>query len=94
MTTTAQAGVDSPPGDEETDRGLTKMSFLEHLEELRKRLVWSFIYLGVGFALCWHYADIIFAWIQKPLTDFLPNGDKLAYTKLTGPFFLYMKVAF
>ena len=94
MTTTADAGVDSPPDGEETERELTKMSFLEHLEELRKRLMWSFIYLGIGFGLCWHFADKIFAWIQKPLTDFLPNGDKLAYTKLTGPFFLYMKVAF
>ena len=93
--TTAQAGFQPPPPEnEDPERELTKMSFLEHLEELRKRLMWSFVYLGIGFALCWHFADTIFAWMQKPLTQFLPNGDKLAYTKLTGPFFLYMKVAF
>lgn len=94
--TTSQAGA-APAATEEPEheeRELTKMSFLEHLEELRKRLMWSFIALGVGFAVCWHYADLIFAWMQAPLTQFLPNGDKLAYTKLTGPFFLYMKVAF
>jgi len=82
-----------PPHDEDPERELSKMSFLEHLEELRKRLLWSFIYLAIGFALCWRYADVIFSYMQRPLTQFL-NGDKLAYTKLTGPFFLYMKVAF
>ena len=32
--------------------------------------------------------------MQEPLTHFLPPGDKLAYTRLTAPFFMYMKVAF
>jgi len=77
----------------ETD--LPKMSFLDHLEELRKRLIVSIIALGVGFLACWHSAPGIFVWIQAPLTKFLPPGDqKLAYTHLTEPFMLYMKVAF
>lgn len=77
------------------DAELPKMSFLDHLEELRKRLIVSIIAIFVAFLACWHYANIIFAWIQAPLTKFLPPGDqKLAYTRLTEPFFLYMKVAF
>lgn len=79
--------------DEDPERDLAKMSFFEHLEELRKRLIWSFLYLAAGFSVCWHFADRIFAWMQQPLVPFL-HGDKLAYTRLTGPFFLYMKVAF
>ena len=92
--TTPQAEFE-PPAHHEDDpeRDLAKMSFFEHLEELRKRLIWCFAYLGIGFAVSWHYADAIFTWMQKPLTPFL-HGDKLAYTRLTGPFFLYMKVAF
>ncbi len=87
------------PTDDETDgsaaeRELDKMSFLDHLEELRKRLIVCIIAVGVGFGLCWSYAERIFAWIQYPLTQYLPAGDKLAYTRLTAPFFLYMKVAF
>ena len=78
---------------ENPERELTKMSFFEHLEELRKRLIWCFAYLALGFGVCWHYAEFIFRWIQQPLTPYL-HGDKLAYTRLTGPFFLYMKVAF
>jgi sec-independent protein translocase protein TatC len=74
---------------------LPKMSFLDHLEELRKRLIVAIIAIFVAFIACWNFADKIFAWIQAPLTTFLPPGDqKLAYTRLTEPFFLYMKVAF
>jgi sec-independent protein translocase protein TatC len=78
----------------EPDAELPKMSFLDHLEELRKRLLVSFIAVGVGFLLCWAFAEKIFGKLQEPLTKFLPHGDKLAYTRLTAPFFLYMKVAF
>jgi sec-independent protein translocase protein TatC len=78
---------------EEAEHDLQKMSFLEHLEELRKRLLVSLISVLVAFLLCWNFAEPIFALLQEPLTQFL-GGDKLAYTRLTAPFFLYMKVAF
>jgi sec-independent protein translocase protein TatC len=82
-------------GDEESkERELPKMSFLDHLDELRKRLIVAILALVVGFLVCWGYADRIFELIQAPLAKFLPRGDTLAYTRLTAPFFLYMKVAF
>jgi sec-independent protein translocase protein TatC len=73
---------------------LPKMSFLDHLEELRKRLMISMVAVAVGFGICWFFHEQIYAILQEPLTRFLPKGDKLAYTRLTAPFFLYMKVAF
>jgi sec-independent protein translocase protein TatC len=76
------------------DAELPKMGFLDHLEELRKRLMVSIAAVAVGFFVCWAFAERIFAKLQEPLTHFLPPGDKLAYTRLTAPFFLYMKVAF
>lgn len=76
------------------DHDLPKMTFLDHLEELRKRLMISLIAIVIGFAACWAFAEPIFAKLQEPLTAFLPPGDTLAYTRLTAPFFLYMKVAF
>jgi sec-independent protein translocase protein TatC len=89
------ADIESPVDEEAPDADLPKMSFLDHLEELRKRLIVSIIAIFVAFLACWNFADKIFALIQAPLTKFLPPGDqKLAYTRLTEPFFLYMKVAF
>ena len=79
---------------DEQQEELGTMSFLAHLEELRKRLLWTLVSIAVGFAVCWRYADRIFAKLQEPLTQYLPAGDSLAYTRLTAPFFLYMKVAF
>lgn len=73
---------------------LPQMSFLEHLEELRKRLLFSIIALGVAFLACWNFAPTIFTLLQQPILQYLAPGDKLAYTRMTAPFFLYMKVAF
>jgi sec-independent protein translocase protein TatC len=76
---------------EEDESG--KMSFLEHLDELRKRLVHIAIYLFVGFAVCLFFAPDIYDFLSAPLRAVLPH-EKLVFTKLTTPFTLYMKVAF
>lgn len=87
--------ADRPWEAREREEGdLPRMSFLEHLEELRKRLLVSVIALVVAFALCWTFAPQIFAEIERPIRQLLPPGEKLAFTRLTTPFFLYMKVAF
>ncbi|MDI9612142.1 MAG: twin-arginine translocase subunit TatC [Acidobacteriota bacterium] len=70
-----------------------KMSFLDHLDELRKRLVHIAIYLGVGFIVSWFFARRIYNFLAIPITQSLPEGTKLAYTNPTDPFTLYMKVA-
>jgi sec-independent protein translocase protein TatC len=46
---------------------LPGMSLMEHLEELRKRIVHSAIYLGVGFAVAWTFRDRLIDFIQAPL---------------------------
>jgi sec-independent protein translocase protein TatC len=78
-------------GGEEHESG--KMSFLDHLDELRKRLVRIAIYLAVGFFSCWFFAKRIYDFLAVPITRSLPPGVKLAYTNPTDPFTLYMKVA-
>ncbi len=72
---------------------LNRMTILEHLEELRKRIMWSIVAVIGGFLLCWYWAPRIFAWMAVPITQFLPAGEKLAFTGLVDPFMLYMKVA-
>ncbi|MGB8957773.1 MAG: twin-arginine translocase subunit TatC [Candidatus Aminicenantales bacterium] len=71
-----------------------EMTFLEHLEDLRKRLFYSFIALFVGFVPGWIFAKDIYKILARPVTQYLPEGTKLAFTGLTAPFMLYMKVAF
>src|SRR5436309_5540773 len=92
MTDTVTAEV-VPDDEEPKDRELPKMSFLDHLDELRKRLIVSILALLVGFIACWSFADKIYGFLQMPLIKVLPAGEKLAYTRLTAPFILYMKVA-
>jgi len=77
----------------EVGEELNRMTLLEHLEELRRRLAWSIAAIFVGFLLCWYWAPPIFAWLSVPITQFLPPGEKLAFTGLVDPFMLYMKVA-
>ena len=86
--------ADGFSGFDEPEQELKKMSFLEHLEELRKRLIVSIAAIFVAFLFCWNFADRIYGVLQQPLVKYLAPGDKLAYTRLTAPFFLYMKVAF
>jgi sec-independent protein translocase protein TatC len=71
-----------------------EMTFLEHLEDLRKRIFYSAIAIGGGFIPCWIFAKPLYAILARPVTQYLPPGTKLAFTSLTAPFMLYMKTAF
>ena len=75
------------------DDDLPRMTFLEHLEELRRRLVASAAAVAVGFLVCWWQSKPIFRILQQPVLDALPGGTKLAYTQLTEPFMLYVNIA-
>jgi sec-independent protein translocase protein TatC len=70
------------------------MTFLEHLEDLRKRLWYSFVAVFVAVIPAWFFAKDVYRILAKPVTRFLPAETQLVYTKLTAPFMLYMKVAF
>jgi sec-independent protein translocase protein TatC len=71
---------------------LVRMTLLEHLDELRRRIGISLLAIVVGFGVCWYYAKPIFVWLERPVSQFLAEGDKLAFTGLIDPFMLYMKV--
>lgn len=71
------------------------MGFLQHLEELRRRIVYSILSVAVGFGVCWFYSEQLFGLMQKPIMQALhKNGieSKLVYLNPTEPFNLYMKV--
>lgn len=72
-----------------------EMTFLEHLGELRKRLIYSFLFILIFFGLSWIFVKEIFNWFTAPVMQFLqPLGKNLAFTSLADPFMMYIKVAF
>lgn len=71
-----------------------EMTFLEHLEDLRKRIFYSFIAVIVVVIPAWLFSKDIYNILSRPVTRYLPEGTKLAYTHLTAPFMLYIKVSF
>ena len=71
-----------------------EMTFLEHLEDLRKRLFYSALALIIGFVPGWLLSKEIYALLARPVTKSLPEGTKLAFTTLTAPFMMYLKTAF
>jgi len=71
-----------------------KLPLTAHLQELRKRLILSFIAVGGGFALCYTFAEKIFDILAAPLLEMMPQGGSLIFTSVAEAFFTYMKVAF
>src|SRR5579864_5706631 len=72
------------------------MGFLDHLEELRKRIVYSIIAVAAGTAVAWGYRERIYGVMQKPIMDALRAhnlAEKLVYLNPVDPFNLYLKIA-
>jgi sec-independent protein translocase protein TatC len=72
------------------------LPLLGHLEELRKRIVFSALGVLAGFILCWSYADRIFGLMQQPIIQALRRhglAGGLVYLNPTEPFNLYLQVA-
>ena len=72
-----------------------RMPLVEHLIELRTRLLYSIAALVIGFVFCWFFARDIYGFLVQPLADILAGqGRKMIYTGLTEAFFTYLRVAF
>lgn len=70
----------------------SKMPLLDHLIELRSRLLWSFLALAIAFGISLYFARPIFGFLVQPL---LESGQKtLIYTAIFEAFFVEIKVAF
>jgi sec-independent protein translocase protein TatC len=70
-----------------------KMPLTAHLEELRKRLIASFVAMGVGFAVCYAFKERLFLFLAKPLEERLPEGSTLQYISIPEAFLTYLKLS-
>jgi sec-independent protein translocase protein TatC len=71
-----------------------KIPFTAHLEELRKRLIASFVAVGIGFAISYGFKERLFQILTQPLISVMKQGETLIYTGLPEAFFTFLKVAF
>lgn len=84
----------TPDADEADEPGLGgRMSFLDHLDELRRRLIWSLVAVGLGFTVTIFFVNDIFAFIMRPMQQLLPAGQRMIYTDPGEAFGLEIKVA-
>ncbi|MFT8876320.1 MAG: twin-arginine translocase subunit TatC [Gluconobacter potus] len=72
------------------------ISVLEHLSELRRRIIWCIASVVICFALSYHYSSRIYLFLARPLTYLLRqqgSEPQLIFTALTEAFFTYIKVS-
>src|SRR5262245_26128218 len=91
-----QSGAHALATNDEDDDPLApgaKMSFLEHLDELRKRIVRSCLAVAFGILATFYWIQPIFNFILAPTRRALPPGVHLIYTQPGEAFSLYVTVA-
>src|SRR5262245_44281099 len=87
------AGARQLPPEEDDDSLGAKMSFLEHLDELRKRIINACLAIAVGIGATFWFINPIFNFILAPTRAALPPGVRLIYTQPGEAFSLYITVA-
>ncbi len=71
--------------------------FISHIEELRKRLIHSFIFLLIFFIICYFFAEYLYGFLVEPYSNAVANDGierRLIFTALQETFLTYIKVAF
>jgi sec-independent protein translocase protein TatC len=85
------AARQSPGGEPHDDSG--RMSFLEHLEELRKRIIYAAAGIGVALIAAFAFIRPIFDFIVRPLNELLPSGSAFISTRPAEMFGVYVQIA-
>jgi sec-independent protein translocase protein TatC len=88
-----QSGAYQPDLEDEDDGATGKMSFLEHLDELRKRIVASLIGVALGVLASFAFINPIVNFILKPTWQVLPAGSRMIYTQPGEAFGLYIQIS-
>jgi len=70
------------------------MTFLDHLTELRTRLLWSLLAVAVFFVPAYAFSTHVFEFLMQPIIDNLPEGSSLIFTRPAEGFMTYLKVSF
>lgn len=71
-----------------------KMSFLDHLAELRRRLLWCVLAIFACFIPAYAFSERLFEFLMAPIIENLPEGSTLIFTMPAEGFMTYLKVSF
>lgn len=71
---------------------LSRMTLIEHLDELRKCVIKSLLAVAATFAVCWFFVEPLAEFLAQPIYAVVP-GKKLAFLGITDPFIMYVKIA-
>jgi len=88
-----QSGAYQPDLEDDEDGASGKMSFLEHLDELRKRIVASLLGVAIGVLASFAFINHIVNFILKPTWQVLPAGSRMIYTQPGEAFGLYIQIS-
>jgi sec-independent protein translocase protein TatC len=87
--------ADDEPKDDELEAG--RMPLLDHLTELRNRLMWCLVSVVLAFLVCYQFKERIYDFLAHPLYVAMagqPGAHEMIYTGLTEAFFTYVKMSF
>src|ERR1043166_6676768 len=93
MTQRGAAGLHPSPDDDQNGRSTATMGFLDHLEEVRKRLIRSCVAVGVGMIVAWYFIDRIADFVLAQIVRTLPPGSELIYTNTADGFSFWFNLA-
>ena len=68
-----------------SEEKFTEMSLIDHLTELRKRLLWSFFYILIVFIVCFYFADELFSFLASPLVQLLDTEKGQGFIEFRDP---------
>lgn len=78
---------------ENPERDEREMHLTDHLEELRKRLIFAFIAIALFTVIAYFFSEDLFRLLMAPLLEVMPAASGLIFTSLTEAFFTYLKIA-
>ena len=86
--------MNRPTPDDEASIDASRAPLLDHLIELRRRLIWSIVAFVIAFLICFVFAKPIYGFLTQPLAAALKGepGQHMIATALTETFFTYVKV--
>jgi sec-independent protein translocase protein TatC len=88
-----QSGALRVPPDDDDNDAAGRMSFLEHLDELRKRIIYAALGVFAGVIVSFAFIDSIYEFLTRPAVEVLPPGSQLIYTQPGEAFSLYVYIS-